>query len=778
MVFYDNGLNKSQMRILKKFAGNSLESVPIEVMTRKEFVESVFYPWVYEGRALCVGFNLPFDLSRLAVSYGFARGKFMNGFSFKLSGNRFHPRLRIKSLDSTKSFIEFERTKGSDYKGRFLDLRTIAFAITDEKMTLEKACQHFDTDIKKRLSHSHGKITPDYVNYNVNDTLATYALFDKMLESFQELKVSVQPEKAYSPASLGKSYLNKMGIKPFLEKNPNFPKDVLGYVMTTFYGGRSEVRIRKSPTKVRYMDFASMYPSIFELMNLWKFLIAKRIEYESATDETRELLVKANLETIVDKDLWKKFPVIVQVKGDADVLPVRTHFDEENVWNIGLCQVTSDQPLWYALPDVVASKFLTGKSPKILKAIRFKPIGVQNGIAGIDVVGNIHIPNDSEIIQKLIECRRIKKTERDKFVKNSPEYQRLDREQNALKTIANAISYGIFIEVNTDDKSEDIEGYGLKHLRMKASKTETFGRYFHPITATMLTSGARLMIATAEAWLREHKGFYTFCDTDGIAVSPKHWKTIQEFFGPLNPFGPTDPLLKLEEENFDEDGNLSDLWFYGISAKRYVLYRLRNEEPEPVKWSLHGLGHLEKKDGWEKELWTNILRYALGKIDKEQLLCNYSGQYAISRLRISTAHVLNKISVLNQDKPYKKQVKPHNFLHVGQPTITNDKGDLIHPITSYGDTKLAPHQPFVDYTTGHVYNKDTEAYWKTLQSSVESYLEHTESKFKDGHKTGKLDRRHVRVEQIRYIGKESNELEQTETLGVDKETYTNYRVRP
>ena len=42
----------------------------------------------------------------------------------------------------------------------------------------------------------------------------------------------------------------------------------------------------------------------------------------------------------------------------------------------------------------------------------------------------------------------------------------------------------------------------------------------------------------------------------------------------------------------------------------------------------------------------------------------------------------------------------------------------------------------------------TEAYWKTLQSSIES-----------------------------YIGKESNQLEQTETLRVDENAYTNYRVR-
>lgn len=52
--------------------------------------------------------------------------------------------------------------------------------------------------------------------------------------------------------------------------------------------------------------------------------------------------------------------------------------------------------------------------------------------------------------------------------------------------------------------------------------------------------------------LKKHSGYYAFCDTDGIAISYKHWKKLQEFFKPLNPF-PNESLLKLEKENFDEN---------------------------------------------------------------------------------------------------------------------------------------------------------------------------------------------------------------------------------
>ena len=32
--------------------------------------------------------------------------------------------------------------------------------------------------------------------------------------------------------------------------------------MTAYYGGRVEVRIRKTPVKVTYLDFTSVYPII------------------------------------------------------------------------------------------------------------------------------------------------------------------------------------------------------------------------------------------------------------------------------------------------------------------------------------------------------------------------------------------------------------------------------------------------------------------------------------------------------------------------------------
>lgn len=65
--------------------------------------------------------------------------------------------------------------------------------------------------------------------------------------------------------------------------------------------------------------------------------------------------------------------------------------------------------------------------------------------------------------------------------------------------------------------------------------------------------------------------------------------------------------------------------------------------------------------------------------------------------------------------------------------------------------------------------EDTSKYWKPLRMVIEDYVNHPESKLEGT--TGKLTRRHLHItkEAIRYIGKETNELEGAEVTGADPE---------
>jgi hypothetical protein len=98
----------------------------------------------------------------------------------------------------------------------------------------------------------------------------------------------------------------------------------------------------------------------------------------------------------------------------------------------------------------------------------------------------------------------------------------------------------------------------------------------------------------------------------------------------------------------------------------------------------------------------------------------------------------------------------------------------IIPLTSFTTPALAPYQPFIDATTGKLYTEGTEIYWKTLDKTVEEYADHPESKFQNGHAIGTMKRRHVGVSSILHIGKETNELEETEILGLDEKAYVQY----
>jgi hypothetical protein len=80
--------------------------------------------------------------------------------------------------------------------------------------------------------------------------------------------------------------------------------------------------------------------------------------------KSKELLASMTLERCrLDPETWKEFAGCALVQPDEDILPGRAAYDGSS-WGIGINVVTSDEPLWYSMPDCVASALLTGKAPK------------------------------------------------------------------------------------------------------------------------------------------------------------------------------------------------------------------------------------------------------------------------------------------------------------------------------------------------------------------------------------------------------------------------------
>ena len=69
-IFYDpEGVTADELATLRGYtAANGLG-----LLTCEEFADNIFFGIGYQFRATIIGFNLPFDLSRIAISHGSAR---------------------------------------------------------------------------------------------------------------------------------------------------------------------------------------------------------------------------------------------------------------------------------------------------------------------------------------------------------------------------------------------------------------------------------------------------------------------------------------------------------------------------------------------------------------------------------------------------------------------------------------------------------------------------------------------------------------------------------
>jgi hypothetical protein len=65
------------------------------------------------------------------------------------------------------------------FRGHMLDAKTLAFALTDRSLSLERACELFEVEHGKQKAEQHGVITPEYIDYNRRDVLATAELTAK-----------------------------------------------------------------------------------------------------------------------------------------------------------------------------------------------------------------------------------------------------------------------------------------------------------------------------------------------------------------------------------------------------------------------------------------------------------------------------------------------------------------------------------------------------------------------------------------------------------------------
>ena len=717
-IFYDpTSLSNAEQALIAEYAA----ARRCKLMTTETFVGDIFYGVGYDLGAMIVGFNLPFDLSRLAIRHASARGRMMRGgFSFQLSPDKRQPQVQVKHLSRRAALIRFAAKRGQrtgrgmrrrgirvpPRRGYFLDVKTLAAALTSRNFSLASLAEFLDLADRKQATEDHGgPLTKAYVDYAMQDVKTTWSCFEALRKRYAHHRLASTPVyRILSEAGLGKAYLREMGVKPWRETSRAMPSGLIGQIMSTYYGGRAEVRLRRVVRQIAYCDFLSMYPTVCTLMTLWRFIIADGTEQSDATAEVRNLLATASLDHLQRPEFWAGLPVIVQVRAEADLFPVRTRYAQEPNYTIGLNHLTGEQPLWFTLADCLAATLLSGKTPQVLQAIRFAPGPMQEGLKPVDIAGQAAYridPARDDFYRRLIDLRSTLKN-RMRGIKGI-ERGRLDAEQMAVKILANATSYGIFMELNAEElpKREVATCYGPDGAGnpVAIDQIETPGKFFHPLLATLITGAARLMLALAERLVQDAGLDWVFCDTDSLAVAKPEtmadglfWTTveaIQAWFTPLNPYAEKVPLLKLEDANFSVDrrDEVEPLYAFAISAKRYALFNL-DERGHPVlrKASAHGLGHLispyrgsearkvlpEPKaplseigvERWQHDVWHRIVTAALDHRPDQVETADLPGfaSPAVSRYAATTPRLLAWFKRFNRNKPYREQVRPFGFL--------------------------------------------------------------------------------------------------------------------
>jgi hypothetical protein len=812
-ILYDhNELSEKEVTLLRKYARTTKPDTTddgcdrLRLYSRSKFVAETLGAAI-QAKALIVCFNSGFDLTRLAEDWETAKNggwslilsQWREPNSHDLRTNKFYPRIVVKALNSKTAIIHSTRAplhepkkKGERVKlwptARFLDVRTLLWALRNKSYSLKTGCAEFE--IPGKLNHKpSGRVSLDEVEYCRQDVRATLGLLNAAKREYDLHPIAPGPDKMFSPASVAKSYLEELHILHPSEKVKDAAVDY-GISMQSYFGGRAECRIRNWEVPVCPVDFMSEYPTVNELLGNWEILTAKSVTFPDATKEVRKLLSQITLDSCFQRKLWPRFKFFALVKPDKDILPVRTVYNG-TTQNIGINYLSSEEPIWFAGPDIIASILLTGKVPHIEKAIRVVPHGKQSGLASTSLRGMVDVDaKTNSFFRHVIE-------------------QRAAHESNPalhywLKILANSGSYGLFVELNPNESdSTKVKVFsGDESFETTSNVVEEPGKWFAPHIGSLITAGGRLLLGMLEKCMADAGGTYLFCDTDSAAIvsteyrqqiampdgtepiTALSWNEVQSIvdrFEPLNPFDRNlvpGSILKIHKLNWDRDKHRRQLFGYGIAAKRYALYTKSPSDIEIVEPKAHGLGYFyapkDSPEGWKHETpqwifeaWGWIVRGVLGL---ERSNPEWFDLPVMMKLTLSTPHhALRNLAKGPLTRPNNFMMLPQ-ICRFGCPQDVNpNKFTLITPFSSERDKWMESRCINIHDHESPVYRLTNEydgrnALPKNFFMLLDAYQNHPEAKSlgPDGNPCevdtrGLLQRAHINANwPFIYIGKESD----------------------
>lgn len=152
---------------------------------------------------------------RIRIAAQWSNRKDGKGFTFYLSDywsekrkrwevNRFRPGIARTSIDSKKSFYGIGFTEGTadevkEYRrGRFLDVRTLAFVLTNRSHSLESLCKTLGAAAElEKSEYVSGSVSPEKIKYCRRDVTATVWCLNALKKEFDlHSDLSLHPDRA------------------------------------------------------------------------------------------------------------------------------------------------------------------------------------------------------------------------------------------------------------------------------------------------------------------------------------------------------------------------------------------------------------------------------------------------------------------------------------------------------------------------------------------------------------------------------------------------------
>jgi hypothetical protein len=466
-VFYADDLSRAKKKLIRRWATDH----GVESCSQSSFFWDHVRQISKDG-GLLVAFNAPFDLATIMPITRPAKkrkqkGRFLGGYALNIEWKGRdgslkhlpHP-LAVKRLNAHAAIFDIGTT------GRMLDVRTLYWALTNQGGSLETVADALKTEHRKTSLDTYGEVTNEALDYARNDTIVTAECLWKLAEEYERHPVRLHPADALSPAAIAKAYYRAAGISPLRDRFASLG-DVLeedfrvaGAAFSAYFGGRVEARVVRQPAPIVKLDALSMYPTIFVLCGLWSFVIADAIEPNDATEYVRAFLDGVAYDALLDPVTWKELCAIVEIEPDGDLLPVRATYAAGRAPNIGLNSLNApNERLWYALPDLVAAKLLSGKTPRVVRAIRFVPGTRIDMLVEIALRKAAKVRPGDDMARLAIELR--------KTIFSDPNLSETERERldAFLKVLANSGFYGIFAQVRRDETN----GYDAKYMKAIAA---------------------------------------------------------------------------------------------------------------------------------------------------------------------------------------------------------------------------------------------------------------------------------------------------------------------